>query len=410
MLFKVNKVMKNKLDILYVSNLCSNRLIKQMLDLHTGLPNLAAQKYHKLLAQGMVLNENLFELELLSVPEYSKPSKGGMIFTDAEEEDGVKYIYSPILFVPLIKWLVISIFLNIKIFKWRFQNNHKNRYIVFDILNLSTSLTALFASKILGVKSIAIVTDLPEMMYVLQPKVYFTNRVTYLFKNFLLKQCSGYLFLTKEMDTYLNTRNKPFCIIEGLADSKIKPQENIGTKEHTIKIIHYSGGLYEKFGVKTLVEAFMLINRKDIKLHLFGNGDLVAYITKCKEVDSRIEFFGYQENNIVIDDQQNAVVLVNPRFSSGLYNKFSFPSKTIEYMVSGVPLLTTRLPGIPQEYFEFVHIFKEETIDGYRESMEMILDVPPNELNLFGARAKKFILENKNNRMQAEKFYKVFSN
>ena len=79
-------------------------------------------------------------------------------------------------------------------------------------------------------------------------------------------------------------------------------------------------------------------------------------------------------------------------------------------MVSGVPLLTTRLPGIPQEYFEFVHIFKEETIDGYRESMEMILDVPPNELNLFGARAKKFILENKNNRMQAEKFYKVFSN
>ncbi len=401
--------MENKINLLYVSTLCSNRLIKQMLDLKTGLPNLAAQKYHRLFAQGMVLNENLMTVQVLSVPEFSNPYKKFMQNTSEEVENGVKYDYSPIVFFPGIKWLIVSLYLCAKILKWRIKGNYKNRYIIFDILNLSTSLVALVASKVLRVQSIAIVTDLPEMMYVLQPKIYFSNKVNYHFKNFLLKRCSGYVFLTNEMNNYINKKNKPYCIIEGLADCKFNAQGVELIKANSTKIIHYSGGLYEKFGVKALIDAFMLLKREDVKLHIFGNGDLVEYIAKCKAMDNRIEFFGYKNNEIVLSDQLNALVLVNPRFSKGLYNQFSFPSKTIEYMVSGVPLLTTRLPGIPREYFEFTYVFEEENVEGFKYAIEKILETPPLELRLFGGNAKKFILDNKNNKVQAEKFYNVFS-
>jgi glycosyltransferase involved in cell wall biosynthesis len=380
-----------------------------MLDLNTGLPNLAAQKYHRLLAQGMALNENLMSVQVLSVPEFSNQWNRFIIISSEEVENGVKYDYCPIVFFPGIKWLIVSSYLIAKILNWRLRGNSKNRYIIFDILNLSTSLVALVASKVFFVKSIAIVTDLPELMYVLQPKIYLSNKVTYLFKNFLLKLCSGYVFLTNEMNNFINKKNKPYCIIEGLADIKINTESVEVYKAKGAKIIHYSGGLYEKFGVKTLIEAFMLLKREDIKLHIFGNGDLVEYITKCKAIDNRIEFFGYKNNDIVLSDQFNSLILVNPRFSKGLYNQFSFPSKTIEYMVSGVPLLTTRLPGIPREYFEFTYVFDEENVESFKHAIEKILEIPPMELSLFGSKAKKFILDNKNNKVQAEKFFNVFS-
>lgn len=402
-------LLEDKIDILYVSTLCSNRLIKQMLDLNTGLPNLAAQKYHRLFAEGMVLNENLISVQVLSVPEFSNQCNRFIRNTREEVENGVKYDYSPIVFFPGMKWLTVSLYLIAKIFTWRLRGNYKKRYIIFDILNLSTSLVALVASKVFRVKSIAIVTDLPEMMYVLQPKVYLSNKVTYVIKNFILKRCSGYVFLTNEMNSYINKKNKPYCIIEGLADCNINTNTFEESKAKGVKIIHYSGGLYEKFGVKTLIDAFMLLNREDVKLHIFGNGDLVEYITKCKAIDNRIEYFGYKNNEIVMMDQLNALVLVNPRFSKGLYNQFSFPSKTIEYMVSGVPLLTTRLPGIPQEYFEFAFVFEEENVQSFKHAIEKILEISPIELRLFGSKAKKFILDNKNNKLQAEKFFTVFS-
>ncbi len=399
--------MGNKINILHVGNLCTDRLIKDMVVLNIGRPNLAAQKYHKLFVQGMLLNSDKFEVNIISVPEFINTNKKLIRLTNPEIELGLKYFYAPIISIPFIRHIIIFCYLCFRIFTWWLKAENKNRLIVFDILNLTNTFTSLLMAFVLRIRSVAIVTDLPEMLYVLQPKVSILNKITYSIKNYLLSLCTGYVFLTIEMHKYLNTKNKPYCILEGMADNRLTSSNNY-YKRATCKVIHYSGGLFEKFGVKALVDAFMELSGEDLKLHLFGHGDLVPYIKKCVERDSRIEFFGYTTNQVVLSDQLNSFLLVNPRFSQETYNKFSFPSKTIEYMVSGVPLLTTRLPGIPKEYFEFVYVFKEESMEGYRISIERILEIPQEELNSFGQRAKSFILANKNNKLQAEYFYKAF--
>lgn len=403
-------MISEKINILYVSNLCSERLIGEMLLAETGMPNLAAQKYHRLLAQGIAMNKDLFNINVISVPEYShSPTGKKWIRLKSEFEKDVKYDYSPILFFPVIKRLIIVLFLLIKIIKYRLVSDSRKNYIVFDILNFSTSFISIISSKIFRFKSIAIVTDLPEMMYVLQPKIHFLNKVTYSIKNNLLKISDGYVFLTKEMNFKINERKKPFCIIEGLAD--LQTLSNISIPNYASnKIIHYSGGLFEKFGVKALIEAFMLISRDDIRLQLFGNGDLTEFIAECQKKDSRIEFFGYKNNPFVLDHQQNSFVLVNPRFSKGEYNLYSFPSKTIEYMSSGIPLLSTKLPGIPQEYFEHIFFFKDETVNGYKTSLTELLNKPKEEMKIFGENARKFLLAQKNNSLQAKKLHHFIIN
>lgn len=403
---------KKKVDLLYVSSLCSDSLLKEILNKNLGNPNLAAQKYHRLLVEGIGLNKDLFKINVIGIPEYNYSQKKIFRLTNSDIENEIEYNYAPLIFIPLIKWVVISIYLFYKIFIWRFKGNKNEKFIVFDILNLSTSIVSTISSKLFRLKTVTIVTDLPEMMYILQPKVFFINKLTYLLKNFLMKCSDGYVFLTKQMNTYVNTNNKPYVIIEGLADinsNNIYNTLNINSNKNYNKIIHYSGGLYEKFGVKMLIDSFMLIKREDIRLHIFGIGDMTEYILKCKAIDKRIEFFGYKHNSIVLSDQLNSTLLINPRFSKGMYNNFSFPSKTIEYMSSGVPLLTTQLPGIPFEYFNFVYLLEDESIIGYKNTIEKILNIPKSELNEFGSSAKKFILNNKNNKIQAQKFYDIFS-
>ena len=402
--------MKEKLNVLYISTLCSERLISEMLSLKLGFPNLAAQKFHRLLAQGMALNIDLFNLNVLSVPEYQcSVNNERIIFKKTETESGVRYYYVPIILFPLVKRIVIVVYLFVKIFKWRLSSKYKKNVIVFDVLNLSTSIVSLFVSKILRIKTVSIVTDLPSLMYVLKDKESILDKLSIKFQNRLLSISDGYVFLTEAMNETLNQKAKPYCIIEGLSDIQLLSLNNNDVVFKENEVFHYSGGLYEKFGVKSLIDAFMRINHKNIRLHLFGNGDLINYIQKCIEKDCRIVFFGYKENSEVLKDQLNSLVLLNPRFTHEDYTKYSFPSKTIEYMASGIPLLTTRLPGIPKEYFDFVYVFEEEAVEGYRRAMERILDIPKIELNFFGVQARNFVLQHKNNKIQAQKFYKTFS-
>ena len=96
-------------------------------------------------------------------------------------------------------------------------------------------------------------------------------------------------------------------------------------------------------------------------------------------------------------------LLINPRPTNEEYTKYSFPSKNMEYMVSGTPILTTKLPGMPKEYYKHVYLIEEENVDGLKNILIDILNKPVEELYKFGNGAKEFVLNKKSNIMQAKK-------
>ena len=79
-------------------------------------------------------------------------------------------------------------------------------------------------------------------------------------------------------------------------------------------------------------------------------------------------------------------------------------------MLSGTPLLTTKLPGIPKEYFDYLYTFEEETIEGFAKKMQAILALSPAELKTMGLNAQRFILEHKNNIIQTKRLIHFFKN
>ena len=71
--------------------------------------------------------------------------------------------------------------------------------------------------------------------------------------------------------------------------------------------------------------------------------------------------------------------------------------------MSGTPLLSTRLLGIPKDYYEFVYWIDDESKEGIKNILKSILKKSKEELYLFGNQAKEFAVINKSNIVQGRR-------
>lgn len=261
-----------------------------------------------------------------------------------------------------------------------------------------------------GKKCVAIVPDLPENMYMNQK----SNFIKRFFTHAYLKpacdvqnEFDGYVFLSEFMKEKIDSKS-PYEVIEGIVDRKIFNEPT--PDKSGARAIMYAGRLHEKYGLKNLIEAYMRIEQKDVELWLFGSGsfeeNIIEYAKKCP----MIKFFGQVTRDKVLEYEQKATLLVNCRNPNDEYVKYSFPSKTLEYMASGTPLLTTSLPCIPDEYKDFIFTVESNDIDELVASIDCIMNIDKTEMAEFGSKAKRFVLENKNSKVQSRKILCLINN
>ena len=216
------------------------------------------------------------------------------------------------------------------------------------------------------------------------------------------KYADSYVLLTEQMKEILDIGEKPYVICEGflpnIDDEKLKDN-----KVYNKKIVLYTGSLNPVFGIVDLMEQFSHIANDNCELWICGQECWASTIKDYGKKDNRIKYKGFLPKTEILKLQQSASILVNPRKNDGEYTKYSFPSKTLEYMVSGTPVLMYKLDGIPDEYDKFIYYADENCDEPLKVKLEEILSKSPEELEMFGEKAKKFVLENKNNIHQAKK-------
>lgn len=246
-----------------------------------------------------------------------------------------------------------------------------------------------------------IVEDLPE--YMSESKNIF-YRLLKKIDSFIIKksleEIDSFVLLSDYMAEALNVNNKPWVRVEGIYNHSEDKKVELKEKNKTIL---YSGKLDRRFGIMNLVNAFDRIENPDYRLWICGDGNCLKEIENKARIDDRIVYFGQITRNEVLTLQKKATVLINPRSSTGEYTKYSFPSKTIEYMASGTPCLMYYLPGIPEEYFQYCFITDKENAEGLKELILTVCEKDQAELDEFGRKASIFIKEQKNPNTQVKK-------
>ena len=163
--------------------------------------------------------------------------------------------------------------------------------------------------------------------------------------------------------------------------------------------IFYTGTLHEKFGVMNLVRAFRTIHSENYELVICGVGDSEEAIKAAAEEDSRIHFLGKLPRDQVLEWQSKATVLVNPRQNNEEFTKYSFPSKTMEYLSSGVPLVAYKLDGIPDEYDPFIHYVKDDSIECLADTLKSVCEMSDSDRAAIGQTGREFVLKEKNSKL-----------
>ena len=211
------------------------------------------------------------------------------------------------------------------------------------------------------------------------------------------------MLLSDYMTEKLPIGKKPWVRIEG-----IYSDINIGLdieKEVRFTFL-YTGTLDRRYNVLDLISAFMKIKDDNICLWICGKGNAELEIKKSSEIDSRIKYWGQLPREQILRMQKQATVLVNPRERFETYTKYSFPSKTMEYLASGTPAIMHQLPSIPDEYFKYL-FFAEDGMRGLYAAMINVLSMSREELNKKGLNAREFIIEQKNNKVQVKKIISI---
>lgn len=237
-----------------------------------------------------------------------------------------------------------------------------------------------------------IVPDLPEYMNLSKGhrKLYdFFKKYDIRRFSHLCKAVDSFVLLTEHMAEKLHVDNRPYIVIEGIADTSVRQDPHPRGKR-----IAYAGKLLESFGVKRLIDAFLKISDPEAQLDICGGGELNEYVKSCAEIDNRIHYHG-----VVLAEEASRIlgsadVLVNPRLNDDEYTKYSFPSKNIEYLLTGNAVIGYLLDGMPLVYREFMIIPENDTVHALKEAIENAF----NETNQSrDARKKKALIYLNNN-------------
>lgn len=210
----------------------------------------------------------------------------------------------------------------------------------------------------------------------------------------------GVVLLAPAMRERLPIEGKPWIQIEGIYNSDTVI-ERIRKEEK--KTILYTGNLGLRYGIGVLLEAFHQIPGEDYQLWICGGGDGQREVQRFSSIDRRIIYKGVLPRKEVLALQAQATILVNPRNSSDDYTRYSFPSKTMEYLASGTPVVMSHLKSIPPEYNQHIYYWENETVEGLRDILMEVCLKDKDELLSFGQLASKFILEEKTPRAQTKR-------
>lgn len=400
---------KNKYEILFIGGVYEEGKEKEYLEKSkTSIQN-AINTHQWNIINGLD-NNNVKPVKILSArylppyPNYKDIIVKSNIWShrDSVTDENIGYIN-----LKLIKNLCIKYKLEKKAKKW--ATDKKNEKIIFcyyaSIPQMNAAIKA--KKKNPNITTILIIPDIPDFLNLsnnISNIKLFIDKLKKKIRNKLIKKFDKYILLTKHMINKLDLDERDCIIIEGLIDKKdCVKKEEIENKSFSEKTIVYAGSLHEKYGVKNFLDAIKLIKNDSISFYIFGEGELKQEIIEYGKKDARVKFMGYQDRKTILKYQREATALINPRGDGNEYVKYSFPSKNLEYLISGSPIICCKLPCIPDEYDDVCIYCKDNSPKQIAITINETINKDEEQLRKIAIKSVKFAINNKEKDIQCKK-------
>jgi glycosyltransferase involved in cell wall biosynthesis len=321
-------------------------------------------------------NQNFHNKLITALAEYAhidvvslRPLNKTLLIDDyLKEEQGIEgkvkyyYVKEPSSKYERKSYLADDIYALIK------RINPKKDYVIMvDSMNEYLVKAALKARWHKKVKVCSILTDSPDN--ITGTNMFYRHRIKSLNKHFDM-----YIGLTKELIQLFDKLKKPSYVFEGIIEN-----QEIRDSLLMDNYFFFGGALYEKYGIKNLVEAYKSI-KTDVKLVIAGHGELEDYLIDQSILDNRILHLGQIKKEQIYTYASYAYANINPRPISEKINKYSVPSKMLEYLASGKPIISTPFRTFQDNYTKGIIWIKDGETATIKKGLEDMLGCDYEEM------------------------------
>lgn len=367
--------------------------------------SVAGNKFQLGILEGLKANFNLKIFSIL--PTATWPTGNCIQKKRIVDENGMKLELIPFINIRIFKELSLMATNFVEVLRYCLKNREK--VIITYNGEAYYTIPIRILKKFFKFKYICMMVD---------PPLYegTTNRSGYIWKVLYqlkalaykkaVKVSDGIIILNKGVLNQWDLHEKKAILIEGgvnICDFQFdEDQMNAERFDNNYFNIVFSGVLHEHSGILSFVKIFKEYNNPKVRLYIFGDGVFKEAIEREIANSENIFMCGTRTNAEILKIQKSADLLICPNEIEHPINQGAFPSKLLEYMMSGTPVIATALPCLKGEYQDYLFLY-DGMLKTFSVQMNKLLSMSRLERQKIGEKARQFIIYNKSWKSQSEK-------
>lgn len=277
----------------------------------------------------------------------------------------------PFFNVVGVKQASIALALVLRLLAWAIRTRHDS-----DRLLLVYNPFSFMAGPVLLVRRLARLPAVAIVADIQPPASGGLERLEARFQHNALARFDGLVQISRHISEDF-APDVPSLLLEGGVQSLPVDPDPVTPVPRDHPVVLFSGALDENSGIHRLLAAFALLKDPSLVLRIVGKGQHVDDVVRAATDDRRIDYLGYVDNDRAVQLQRQADVLVSPRLPDQHTTRYSFPSKLMEYLATGKPVVASRLEGMPSEYESLLRIPDEESAESFAKALSDALASPP---------------------------------
>jgi glycosyltransferase involved in cell wall biosynthesis len=346
-------------------------------------------------------------LSVIPIPSFPKVGRFWVRGGKARLSDGLPIKLLPFLNITPLKQLTIGLAVLFGLISWAWRTRSATSRVVYAYnLSVPPGLFILLGARLIGAKAVVSLCDINVPGETVPSG--WSWRLDFWLQRWLIPHFDGYVVASDAIARDF-LRGRPHMRLDGgIARGILEHYEAAESEKKSADadgrfVITAAGSLREANGLLVILKAFSALQGEKYRLCIAGPGPLENQIRAAAERDPRIQYLGMLSFEEVLRLYDASDVLINMRLTRTLNTRYFFPSKLIEYLAAGKPVITTCTGHAEAEYANFAFLLREETPEALTDMIERVAALSTEERQSIGLLAQQYMFTQKTWRAQAQR-------
>ncbi len=308
--------------------------------------------------------------------------------------DGMTVKFLPFINLGPIKIITLGVACFLQVWAWAWRNRRAERRIVIAYnLNAPPAWPIWIACKLTKSEFVPFIGDIYVPGEVIADS--WIRRLEYKAQKKMIPKVDGLLVANRAIVQDFAPGRDALLIEGGVPESFLGQFGAIKIASEDLFHVVFAGQISELNGVRLLLDAIAKIKSSRFRFTIAGSGPLRALVKEAAKADPRISFAGLLSHCDLIQVYRRADLVLSLRRTDNQTHRYVFPSKVVECLATGVPLLTTMTGHVESEFKEFSILLSEETAQALTAKLEEVAQWPCEKLAAIGTKAQAYVRQNR---------------